>query len=71
MRRVVVTGASVATAWGVGTDALAQGLGTATTAWTELPGLLASVPPGVGGQLDVPRKEYKNYFDTRDRKSVV
>lgn len=65
MRRVVVTGVGVATAWGVGNAALGRGLSSGAVAWTELPDLLAQVASGVGGQLDLPRKEFKNWFDPR------
>ena len=64
-RRVVVTGIGVASAFGVGRASLVAGLETGEPRLTPPPGLLAEVPPGLGGQLDLPRKEYRNYFDPR------
>jgi len=64
-RRVVVTGIGVASAFGVGRAALAEGLESGRNAILPLEGLSASLPPNVGGRLDLPRKEYRNHFDTR------
>ena len=64
-RRVVVTGIGVASAFGVGRESLVTGLEAGEPRLTPLPGLMAEVPPGLGGQLDLPRKEYRDYFDVR------
>lgn len=64
-RRVVVTGIGVASAFGVGRAALVAGLESGRSAIAPLQGLKASLSPNLGGQLDLPRKEYRNHFDTR------
>ena len=64
-RRVVVTGIGVTSAFGVGRTSLVAGLESGEPRLTPPPGLLAEVPPGLGGQLDLPRKQYRNYFDPR------
>jgi nodulation protein E len=64
-RRVVVTGIGVASAFGVGRAALAEGLESGRSAILPLEGLKVSLPPNLGGSLDLPRKEYRNHFDTR------
>ena len=64
-RRVVVTGIGVASAFGVGRSALAEGLESGRNVLLPLEGLSATLPPDVGGRLDLPRKEYRNHFDTR------
>ena len=64
-RRVVVTGIGAASAFGVGRSALAQGLESGSDCVLPLDGLAGQLPPGKGGQLDLPRKEYRNHFDTR------
>ncbi len=63
--RVVVTGLGVASPLGVGRKALAEGLASGRCAIEELDGRLSLVAPGAGALVDVPRKEYRNYFDTR------
>jgi len=64
-RRVVVTGVGVASAFGVGRSALVEGLSSGRNAILPLEDLSAALPPEVGGVLDLPRKEYRNHFDTR------
>lgn len=64
-RRVVVTGIGVTSAFGVGRESLVTGLEAGEPRLSPLPGLMAEVPPGLGGQLDLPRKEFRNYFDVR------
>ncbi len=64
-RRVLITGLSATSAFGVGSQALAEGLASGASALGELADRLALVPPGIGGQLDLPRKEFRNFFDTR------
>jgi len=63
--RVVVTGVGLASALGVGRDVLRGGLEHGASCLLELDERLARVPPGAGGVLDLPRKEFRNYFDTR------
>jgi 3-oxoacyl-(acyl-carrier-protein) synthase len=63
--RVVVTGLGVASPLGVGRKAFAEGLASGRCAIEELDGRLSLVAPGAGALVDVPRKEYRNYFDTR------
>ncbi len=64
-RRVVVTALGVASAFGVGWQSLAEGLSAGRSAFAPLEGLLGEVPPGSGALLDLPRKQYKEWFDTR------
>lgn len=64
-RRVVITGIGITSPYGVGTAALSEGLSTGRCALKALEGRLAMVPPGVGGSMDLPRKEFKDWFDTR------
>ncbi len=64
-RRVVITGIGITSPFGVGTAALSEGLSMGRCALKTLEGRLAMVPPGAGGSLDLPRKEYKDWFDTR------
>ncbi|MEE2830123.1 MAG: beta-ketoacyl synthase N-terminal-like domain-containing protein [Myxococcota bacterium] len=64
-RRVVVTGLGVASAFGVGRPALVEGLASGRSAIGPMEGLRAELPPGLGGQLDLPTREFRNYFDTR------
>ncbi len=64
-RRVVITGIGVASPYGVGTAALADGLSAGRSGFTPLEGRLGALPPGVGAQLDLPRKDFKDWFDTR------
>ena len=64
-RRVLITGLSATSALGVGSQALGDGLASGASALGELTGRLAQVPPGIGGQLDLPRKEFRDFFDTR------
>jgi 3-oxoacyl-(acyl-carrier-protein) synthase len=64
-REVVVTAWSATSAFGAGADALASGIATGAPAFTELEGTLALAPPGRGGVLDLPSKDYRNWFDTR------
>ena len=64
-RRVVVTGIGVATALGVGREALVRGLSSQASVFAPLEGRLGLVSPGSGAVLDLPRKEYKNWFDPR------
>jgi len=63
--RVVVTGLGVASPLGVGRKAFAEGLASGRCAIEELDGRLSLVAPGAGALVDVPRKEFRNYFDTR------
>lgn len=63
--RVVVTGVGLASAFGVGREALRSGLEQGTSCLLDLDERLARVPPGAGAVLDLPRKEFRNYFDTR------
>jgi len=49
----------------VGREAFAAGLSSGRSAIEELEGRLALVAPGAGALVDVPRKELRNYFDTR------
>ena len=55
----------MASAFGVGRVALAAGLESGSSEISQLQGLKASLSPDLGGQLDLPRKEYRNHFDTR------
>jgi nodulation protein E len=64
-RRVVVTALGVTSAFGVGWQSLAEGLTSGRTTFAALEGLLGQVPPGRGALLDLPRKEYKIWFDPR------
>ena len=64
-REVVVTAWTATSAFGAGADALAAGLASGATAFSELDGTLGLSPPGVGGLLDLPRKEFRLWFDTR------
>ena len=64
-REVVVTAWSATSAFGAGVDALASGLATGAPAFSALEGTLALSPPGRGGVLDLPRKEFGKWFDTR------
>jgi len=64
-RRVVVTALGVASAFGVGWQSLAEGLSSGRSAFAALEGVLAGVAPGVGAQLDLPRKEFKLWFDPK------
>ena len=54
-----------ASALGVGRDAVRTGLEQGSTCLLDLEERLARVPPGAGAVLDLPRKEFRNYFDTR------
>lgn len=62
---VVVTAWSATSAFGAGREPLTSGLAAGAPAFTDLEGTLALVPPGRGGVLDLPRKEFRNWFDTR------
>ena len=64
-RRVVITGLGIISPYGVGTAALMEGLSEGRCALKTLDGRLAVVPPGAGAVLDLPRKEFKHWFDTR------
>ena len=64
-RRVVVTALGVASAFGVGWQSLAEGLSTGRSAFAPLEGVLGEVPPSRGALLDLPRKEFKEWFDPR------
>ncbi len=64
-RRVVITGIGVTSPYGVGPAALADGLSAGRSAFSPLEGRLGAVPPGFGAQLDLPRNEFKHWFDTR------
>jgi len=64
-RRVVITGIGITSPYGVGTAPLIQGLSEGACALQALDGRLAMVPPGIGARLDLPRKEFKQWFDTR------
>ena len=64
-RRVVVTGLGVTSAFGVGREALAEGLSSGGSAFGPLDGRLGQVSPGSGAVLDLPRKEFRNWFDPR------
>jgi len=64
-RRVVVTGIGVTSAFGVGREALLEGLAAGQPAFQPLEGLLGEIPPGRGALLDLPRKEFRDWFDTR------
>jgi 3-oxoacyl-(acyl-carrier-protein) synthase len=64
-REIVVTAWSATSAFGAGADAMAAGLASSTPVFTDLDGTLALAPPGRGGVLDLPRKEFRNWFDTR------
>lgn len=64
-RRVVITGLGVTSPFGVGPAALADGLSAGRSGFAALDGRLGNVPPGWGAQLDLPRKRFKEFFDTR------
>lgn len=64
-RRVVITGIGITSPYGVGTAPLIEGLSAGTCALRALDGRLAMVPPGIGAKLDLPRKEFKHWFNTR------
>ncbi|MCO4769274.1 MAG: beta-ketoacyl synthase [Deltaproteobacteria bacterium] len=64
-RRVVITGLGVTSPFGVGPAALADGLSAGRDGFAPLEGRLGALPPGVGAKLDLPRKEFKLWFDTR------
>ncbi len=64
-RKVVVTAIGVTSAFGVGWQSLAEGLSSDSSACAPLDGLLGEVAPGSGALLDLPRKEFKHWFDTR------
>lgn len=64
-RRVVITGIGVTSPYGVGPAALADGLSAGRSGFAPLEGRLGVLPPGVGAQLDLPRKQFKEWFDTR------
>ena len=64
-REVVLTAWSATSAFGAGADALLSGLASGASAFTDLDGTLALAPPGRGGVLDLPRKEFRHWFDTR------
>ena len=63
--RVVVTGLGIAAPLGVGRKAFAEGLASGRCAIEKLDDRLSLVAPGAGALVDVPRKEFRNYFDTR------
>jgi len=63
--RVVVTGLGVASPLGVGRQSFIEGLNSGRSAIEALEGRLSLVAPGAGALVDVPRKEFRNYFDTR------
>jgi len=62
---VVITGIGVTSPYGVGPAALADGLSAGSSRFAPLEGRLGVLPPGVGAQLDLPRKQFKEWFDTR------
>lgn len=64
-RRVVITGIGITSPHGVGPAALSDALSAGRSGFAALDDRLGEVPPGVGATLDLPRKEYKNWFDTR------
>ncbi|MBJ93431.1 MAG: hypothetical protein CMP23_03050 [Rickettsiales bacterium] len=63
--RVVITGVGVASPLGVGRQAFAEGLTSGRNAIQDLDGRLSLVGPGAGALVDVSRRDYRNYFDTR------
>ena len=64
-RSVVVTGVGLATPLGVGREALVEGLAAGGSSFGPLEGLLGKVAPGRGAVLDLPRKRFKEWINTR------
>ena len=64
-RSVVVTGVGLATPLGVGREALLEGLAAGRSVFGPLEGLLGKVAPGRGAVLDLPRKQFRNWINTR------
>jgi 3-oxoacyl-(acyl-carrier-protein) synthase len=64
-RSVVVTGVGLATPLGVGREALLEGLATGQSVLAPLDGLFGKVAPGRGALLDLPRKRFKEWINTR------
>ena len=63
--RVVVNGLGVASPVGVGRQAFSEGISAGRSVLEELDGRLSLVAPRAGARVDLPRKEFRNYFDTR------
>jgi len=64
-RSVVVTGVGLATPLGVGREALVEGLAAGRSVFGPLEGTLGTVAPGRGALLDLPRKRFKEWINTR------
>ena len=64
-RSVVVTGVGLATPFGVGRESLMEGLAAGGSLLAPLEGLLGKVAPGQGALVDVPKKEFRRWINTR------